>query len=70
MSYLSDHYRQMAAKARLDAETAALPNVKQLHSRSADRLDQIIQGMENVAEAKIRNEVAKDATLRTELADR
>lgn len=70
MSYLSDHYRQMAAKARSDADATVLPNVKQLHSRSADRLDQLVQGIEKVAEAKSRNEVAKDATLRASQADR
>jgi hypothetical protein len=63
MSQLSDHYRQMAAKARSDADESALPNVKQLHSRSADRLDQLVQRMDNIAEAKTRNDNAKEATL-------
>ena len=64
MSQLSDHYRHMAAKARSDADAASLPNVQQLHSRSAERLDQIVRGMEKVAEAKRRNDLAKGATLR------
>ena len=54
----------MAAKARSDADAASLPNVQQLHSRSAERLDQIVRGMEKVAEAKRRNDLAKGATLR------
>ena len=59
MSTLSDQYRQMAAKARSEADAAKLPNVQQLHLRSAERLDQIAQGLENVAKAKVRNEAAK-----------
>ena len=63
MSQLSEHYRQMAAKARSDADGSALPNVKQLHFRSADRLDQMVQSLDNIADAKSRNDVAKRATL-------
>ena len=59
MSTLSDQYRQMAAKARSEADAAKLPNVQQLHPRSAERLNQIAQGLENVAKAKVRNEAAK-----------
>ena len=61
MSTLSDQYRQMAAKARSEADAAKLPNVQQLHLRSAERLNQIAQRLENVAKAKARNEAAKVA---------
>ena len=61
---MSDLYREMAAKARRDAEAAALPNVRQLHLQSAERLDEIAQGIERVAQAKTRNDVAKQALLR------
>ncbi len=59
MSVLSEQYRQMAARARLDAEAAQLPNVQQSHLRSADRLDEMAEAVESVAEAKARNDAAK-----------
>ena len=59
MSYVIDQYRKLARKARLDAATASLPKVRELHLRSADRLDEIILGLESVAKAKFRNEEAK-----------
>jgi len=59
MSTMLDQYRQMASKARSEAAAAKLPNVRQVHLKSADRLDQIAQGLENVAQAKARNEAAK-----------
>ncbi len=52
-------YRKLADKARSDAATASLPKVRDLHLRSADRLDEIISGLESVAKAKVRNEEAK-----------
>ena len=67
MSQLSNHYRQMAAKARTGADRSALPKVKELHSRSADRLDQMVQRLDSIAEAKSRNDVAKDRLCRAEL---
>ncbi len=54
-----DQYRKLARKARSDAATASLPKVRELHLRSADRLDEIIWGLEIVAKAKVRNEEAK-----------
>ena len=54
-----EQYRKMASKARSDAAAASLPNVRQLHLRSAERLDEIVSGLESVAHAKIRNESAK-----------
>ena len=62
MSTLLDQYRQMASQARLDAATAALPNVRQVHLTSADRLDQIIHRLESVAQAKARNDAAKSTS--------
>ena len=59
MSTLSDQYRLMAAQARSDANVAQLPNVQRLHLQSAERFDQIAQGIESVAKAKARNEAAK-----------
>jgi hypothetical protein len=49
----------MANKARADAAAATLPNVRQLHLRSAARLDEIISGMEKVSLAKFANDEAK-----------
>ena len=54
-----DQYRKLARKARSDAATALLPKVRELHLRSAERLDEIISGLESVAKAKVRNEEAK-----------
>jgi hypothetical protein len=59
MTSQTDHYRKLADKARSDAQAAALPNVQQLHLRSAERLDEIISGLESVAGAKMRNDEAK-----------
>lgn len=59
MSDLADHYRKLAHKARSDAEAALLPNVRQSHLRSAERLDEIISGLDSVTQAKARNEEAK-----------
>ncbi len=54
-----EQYRKMANKARSDAASASLPKVRELHLRSAKRLDEIISGLESVAHAKVRNESAK-----------
>ena len=59
MSDQANHYRKLADKARHDAKAASLPNVRQLHLRSAERLEEIILGLENVAGAKMRNDEAK-----------
>lgn len=59
MSDLLIQYRQLAQKARADAEAASLPNVQQLHLRSSERLDEIVLRLESVAEAKMRNDEAK-----------
>jgi hypothetical protein len=49
----------MADRARAEACAATLSNVRQLHLRSADRLDEIVLGLEKVSMAKSRNEEAK-----------
>lgn len=59
MSDATEQYRKMANQARSAAEAAVLPNVRQLHLRSAERLEQIVAGIENVLLAKARNEEAK-----------
>jgi len=59
MSDIAEMYQKLADKARSDAATATLPNVRQLHLRSAERLDEIISGIQSVAKAKLRNEEAK-----------
>ena len=59
MSDAVEQYRKMANKARLDAAAASLPNVRQLHLRSAERLEEIVSGLESVAHAKVRNDNAK-----------
>lgn len=66
MSTQADQYREMAAAARSQAEAAQLPNVQQVHMRSAERLDQMAQNLDNVAKAKIRNDAAKNAASRGE----
>jgi len=49
----------MANKARSEAAAAPLPNVRKMHLQSAERLDEIISGLERAAEAKVCNEDAK-----------
>ena len=49
----------MAVKARSDAAEASLSNVRQMHLQSAERWEEIISGLESVAQAKVRNEDAK-----------
>jgi hypothetical protein len=59
MSDLADQYQQMAEKARSDADAATLANVRDVHLRSAERLDQLASQIQSVARAKSRNEEAK-----------
>ncbi len=59
MSELINQYRKMADKARSDAAAASLPNVREVHLRSAERLDAIISRLDSVAQAKVRNDDAK-----------
>ncbi len=59
MSDVIEQHRKMANRARLDAAAASLPNVRKMHLQSAERLEEIIAGLESVAQAKIRNDNAK-----------
>ncbi len=59
MNDVIDQYCKLADRARSDAAAASLPKVRELHLRSAKRLDEIISGLESVAKAKVRNEEAK-----------
>lgn len=59
MSDAIEQYRRMAANARADALAATLPNVRELHFRSANRFDEIVRGMEKVSLAKSANDEAK-----------
>ncbi len=54
-----ESYRNMAEKARSEAESTSLPNVREKHLRSAERLDEMIARINSVAVAKTRNEEAK-----------
>ena len=59
MSDVIDQYRRMADKARSDAAATSLPNVRKMHLQSAERWDEIVSGLESVAQAKVRNDTAK-----------
>ncbi len=59
MNDVIKQYQKLADKARSDAASAVLPKVRDLHLRSAGRLDELISGLESVAKAKVRNEKAK-----------
>jgi hypothetical protein len=59
MSDLEDQYRNMADKARSDANAATLTNVRDVHLRSAERLDELASQIQSVARAKARNQAAK-----------
>ena len=54
-----ESYREMAEKARSDAASTSLPNVREKHLRSAERLDELIARINNAVGAKTRNEDAK-----------
>ncbi len=58
-STVGEQYRKMAREARAHAGAATLLNVRQLHLQSAERLDEIVLGLERVAQAKARDESAK-----------
>lgn len=54
-----EHYRQLAAEAYEQAAASTLPQVRMRNLRSAEHLDELVNGLENVARAKARNEAAK-----------
>jgi hypothetical protein len=58
-----EHYRELAEKAREQAATSSLPQVKLRYLRSAQHFDELVAGLENVAQAKARNEAARAETV-------
>ena len=59
MNSPSEHYRELASKAREQAAASSLPQVKLTYIRSAEHFDELVAGLENVARAKARNEAAR-----------
>ena len=57
-----EHYRQMAADARQQAAATNLPQVKLRCLRSAEHFEELVAKLENVAQAKVRNEAAREAS--------
>jgi len=53
MSDLIDQYQKLADKARSEAATASLPKVREVHLRSAQRLDEIIWGYRKRCQGKV-----------------
>jgi hypothetical protein len=59
MNSPAEQYRQLASKAREQAATSSLPQVKQRYLRSAEHFDELVMGLEIVAQAKARNQAAR-----------
>ena len=59
MTSPSEHYRELASKAREQAAASSLPQVKLRYLRSAEHFDELVAGLKNVARAKARNEAAR-----------
>ena len=59
MNSPAEQYRQIASKAREQAASSSLPQVKQRYLRSAEHFDELLAGLESVAQAKARNEAAR-----------
>ena len=55
----TEHYRELASKAREQAAASSLPQVKLRYLRSAQHFDELVAGLEDVAQAKARNEAAR-----------
>jgi hypothetical protein len=55
-----DHYRKMALDAREQAVASSLPQVKLRYLRSAEHFDQLAATMETIAQAKSRNDAARE----------
>jgi hypothetical protein len=54
-----DQYRDLAAEARRKAAACDLPQVRLRHLSSAEHFDGLAAALEEVAQCKVRNEVAK-----------
>jgi hypothetical protein len=63
----SEHYRQLASKAREQAAASSLPQVKLQYLRSAQHFDEIVDKLESVARAKARNEAAREEAISSDL---
>ena len=63
MNSPTEHYRQLASKAREQAAASDLPQVKLRYLRSAQHFEELVAGLENVALTKARNEAARAETV-------
>ncbi len=63
MKSMLEHNRRLASKAREEAASCGLPQVRQLHLRSAAQFDEIVAGIEAVSRAKKRNDDANGAVM-------
>ncbi len=59
MNSPSEQYRQLAAKSREEAAASRLPQVKLQHLRSAQHFEGLVARLEDIAQAKARNEAAR-----------
>jgi len=59
MNSPTEHYRGLASKAREQAAASDLPQVKLRYLRSAQHFDKLVASLENVAQAKARNDAAR-----------
>lgn len=56
MSYISDHYRNLANEARRTAEATLLPRVRMRHLQSAFAFDEMVSRIERTEANKARND--------------
>ena len=54
-----EQYRQLAADALEQAAASTLPQVKMRYLRSAEHFEELVAGLETVAQAKARNDAAR-----------
>jgi hypothetical protein len=59
MNSPSEQYRQLAAQAREQAAASSLPQVKLRHLRSAEHFEELLDKLDQIAQAKARNEAAR-----------
>lgn len=59
MTSPAEQYRQLASQARERAAASSLPQVKLRYLRSAEHFDELLAGLETVAQAKARNDAAR-----------
>jgi hypothetical protein len=63
MNSPAEQYRELASRAREQAAGSNLPQVKLRYLRSARHFEELVDGLEKVAEAKARNEAARAETV-------